>query len=58
MRHTPQADSVSRALKPGHGRPMIGIRGTREGYGSGWIPHPTARPFEPKTLVEYGTNST
>ncbi len=26
--------------------------------GGGPIPHPTAGPFEPKTLVEYGTNST
>ena len=25
---------------------------------SGPIPLPTAQPFEPKTLVEYGTNST
>ncbi len=27
------------------------------GVGCGPIPHPTARPFEPKILVEYGTKS-
>ena len=31
------------------------IRGVVSG---GPIPLPTAQPFEPKTLVEYGTNST